>query len=83
MDLRTPEIVAKLETLREVGLTPDTRILDVGCGTGQLAGPLESFLSDRGLYYGTDIGEEAIAFCRGRFERPNFRFARNEVRGAA
>jgi SAM-dependent methyltransferase len=70
---------AKLETLREVGLTPDSKILDVGCGTGQLAGPLESFLSDRGLYVGTDIGEEAVVFCRERFRRPNFRFLRNEM----
>jgi SAM-dependent methyltransferase len=70
---------AKLETLRDVGLTPDSRILDVGCGTGQLAVPLEPFLSDRGLYCGTDIGEEAIAFCRERFRRPNFRFQQNEM----
>lgn len=70
---------SKLTTLRDVGLTPDGKVLDVGCGTGQLAGPLESFLSDRGLYHGTDIGEEAITFCRDRFRRPNFRFARNEM----
>lgn len=70
---------SKLKTLRDVGLTPDARILDVGCGTGQLAAPLESYLSDRGLYVGTDIGEEAIAFCADRFRRPNFRFVRNEM----
>jgi SAM-dependent methyltransferase len=72
---------SKLQTLRGVGLTPESRILDVGCGTGQLAVPLESFLSDRGLYFGTDIGEEAVAFCMERFRRPNFRFARNEMTG--
>ncbi len=72
---------SKLQTLRDLGLTPDGRVLDVGCGTGQLAVPLESFLSDRGLYYGTDIGEEAVAFCRQRFRRSNFRFARNEPTG--
>ncbi|HVK17661.1 MAG TPA: methyltransferase domain-containing protein [Fimbriiglobus sp.] len=70
---------SKLQTLRDAGLTPDGRVLDVGCGTGQLAVPLESFLGDRGLYFGTDIGEEAIAFCKERFKQPNFRFARNDT----
>ena len=70
---------AKLKILLDVGLTPDARVLDVGCGTGQLAAPLESCLSDGGRYVGTDIGEEAVAFCRQRFRRPNFRFARNEM----
>lgn len=70
---------AKLKTLRQVGLTPEGRVLDIGCGTGQLAVPLEGFLSDAGCYYGTDIGPEAITFCRERFKRPNFRFAQNEM----
>jgi SAM-dependent methyltransferase len=64
----------KLEQLKAIGLTPDSRVLDVGCGTGQLAAPLESFLSDRGEYVGVDIGPEAIAFCRQHYTRPNFRF---------
>jgi SAM-dependent methyltransferase len=70
---------AKLKTLRQVGLTPTSRVLDIGCGTGQLAVPLESYLSDSGFYYGTDIGPEAVTFCRERFQRPNFRFAQNEM----
>ncbi|OWK36444.1 Methyltransferase [Fimbriiglobus ruber] len=70
---------AKLDMLRRAGLTPDGRVLDVGCGTGQLAVPLETFLTDRGCYYGTDIGPEAIAYCLQQFKRPNFRFAKNEM----
>lgn len=66
---------AKLQHLRDIGLTPDSHVLDVGCGTGQLAVPLEKYLSDRGAYYGTDIGKEAVEYCRARFTRPNFRFA--------
>lgn len=69
----------KLSQLQQLGLTPDSRILDVGCGTGQLAIPLEGYLSDRGAYVGTDIGSEAITFCRERFKRPNFRFLQNEM----
>ncbi len=69
----------KMVHLRAAGLTPDSRVLDVGCGTGQLAGPLEPYLSDQGCYTGTDIGIEAIPFCRDRFRRPNFRFLQNEM----
>ena len=69
----------KMVHLRAAGLTPDARVLDVGCGTGQLAGPLEPYLSDKGCYTGTDIGIEAIPFCRDRFRRPNFRFVQNEM----
>jgi ubiquinone/menaquinone biosynthesis C-methylase UbiE len=70
---------AKMVHLREVGLTPDSRILDVGCGTGQLAFPLENYLSDQGAFTGTDIGIEAIPFCQERFKRPNFKFLQNEM----
>ncbi|HEY3789435.1 MAG TPA: class I SAM-dependent methyltransferase, partial [Urbifossiella sp.] len=61
------------------GLTPDSRLLDVGCGTGQIAMALEDYLSDRGAFFGTDIGREAIDYCRGHFRRPNFHFAVGEL----
>ncbi len=69
----------KMVLLKEAGMTPDSRILDVGCGTGQLAFPLEAYLTDRGCYTGTDIGVEAIPFCRDRFKRANFRFEQSEM----
>ena len=68
---------AKLNILRGVGLRPDSRVLDVGCGTGQLAVRLEPFLSDAGFYFGTDVAREAVDHCLAKFRRPNFRFARN------
>ncbi|MFO0851158.1 MAG: methyltransferase domain-containing protein [Gemmataceae bacterium] len=68
---------AKLKHLLDVGLRPDSRVLDVGCGTGQLAVALEGFLSDAGRFVGTDIGPEAVAFCREHYKRPNFRFLVN------
>lgn len=69
----------KREQLIDLGLTPDSRVLDVGCGTGQLAMALEPYLSDQGVFVGTDIGAEAIPFCRERYKRPNFRFLVNEM----
>jgi SAM-dependent methyltransferase len=68
----------KLDLLRGLGLRPDSRVLDVGCGTGLLAAALEAFLDERGRYCGTDLGAEAVAFCRSRFRRPNFAFLVNE-----
>lgn len=69
----------KLQLLIDVGLQPHHKLLDVGCGTGQLAQACEHFLSDDGLYVGTDVGESGIAFCQSRFLRKNFRFLVNEV----
>ncbi len=64
---------------QELGVTPDERVLDVGCGTGQIAIGLEGYLSDRGAYYGTDLAQQAIDFCRGEFKRPNFVFRVNAM----
>lgn len=65
---------ARRVMLIEQGLTPDSRLLDVGCGTGQMAMALGDYLSEHGAYYGTDIGREAIDYCRRHFRRPNFVF---------
>ena len=69
----------KLQLLIDLGLTPEARILDVGCGTGLLAASLHDFLSERGLYRGADISPEAVAFCRSRFTRGNFSFHLSEM----
>ena len=69
----------KRESLIALGLTPNSRVLDVGCGTGQLTEALDGYLSDDGAYVGTDVVEEAVAFCRKKFRRPNFSFIRNDM----
>lgn len=70
---------ARRDMLIDCGLTPDSRVLDIGCGTGQMAMALEDYLSERGAYYGTDIGREAIDYCRRTYRRRNFVFAAGEM----
>ena len=69
----------KLAMLKSLGLTPRSRILDVGCGTGSLAEAAAGYLDDAGLYYGTDLSDKAVAYSREAYPRPNFHFARNEM----
>ena len=68
--------------VESAGLTPDDRVLDIGCGTGRVARPLAAFLSARGRYAGFDVGRSAIKGCRRRFRRtrPDFRFEHADVR---
>jgi SAM-dependent methyltransferase len=57
------------------GLTPDERVLDVGCGIGRMARPLAGYLSRQGSYDGFDVNREGVAWCIRRYRRhPNFRF---------
>ena len=71
--------LARREMLINCGLTPDSRVLDIGCGTGQMAMALEDYLTPRGAFYGTDIGREGIEFARRTYRRPNFVFAVGEM----
>jgi SAM-dependent methyltransferase len=69
----------KLQLLIDLGLTPQAKVLDVGCGTGLLTAALHEYLSECGCYHGTDISPEAVAFCRSRYRRRNFAFHTNEM----
>lgn len=69
----------KRETLIALGMTEHARILDVGCGTGQLAEALEDYLADDAVFYGTDIAQGAVTFCQQKFRRPNFFFFKNDM----
>jgi SAM-dependent methyltransferase len=57
-------------------ITPDDRVLDVGCGVGRLAGPLTGFLGPEGSYEGFDPSPERIEWCNEHIapHHPNFRF---------
>jgi SAM-dependent methyltransferase len=58
------------------GLRPDHRVLDVGCGSGRIAGALVDYLTDGGSYVGFDIVPAAIDWCREEItsRHPNFCF---------
>jgi SAM-dependent methyltransferase len=69
----------KLQLLLDLGLTPESAVLDVGCGTGCLTRAMADFLNSRGCYVGTDIAKQAVDFCESRFRQPNFDFLQNTM----
>lgn len=72
-----------LEYFRTFGhLSPDDRVLDVGCGIGRMAVPLTRFLSPNGSYEGFDVVAHGVQWCRQRItpRYPNFRFRCVSVR---
>jgi SAM-dependent methyltransferase len=63
------------------GLTPDEAVLEPGCGTGRMAEPLTSYLSEAGSYDGFDVIEKAVRLCSEQISagHPNFRFQHVDV----
>ena len=55
------------------GLSPDARVLDVGCGIGRIARPLTRFLDERGSYEGFDVNPIGVGWCQPRYPA-RFRF---------
>jgi len=73
-DAVADEFVDHLRALAR--LRSDSRVLDIGCGCGQMAVPLTRMVAPAGCYDGFDPDSEAIAWCTrhitARF--PRFRF---------
>ena len=62
-----------LHLLGELG--PDERILDIGCGCGQIALSLMPYLAGKGGYVGCDVSEEAVNWCRSHIASRDERFS--------
>ena len=53
----------------EIGnLKSNETVLDVGCGIGRMAVPLMNYLSDDGNYYGFDLFNKGITWCKITFQ---------------
>lgn len=63
-----PGVVNLLDTL-----TMEERILDLGCGNGELAAELEE-RGFRGTYLGVDFSPEMLEIARGKVSSPNYAF---------
>ena len=63
-------------------LKPHERILDIGCGCGQMALYLKDYLDENGSYVGVDIHGPSIAWCQKNIanRRSNFQFTHIDVR---
>lgn len=68
-----------LRILVSLGLKPDSKILDLGCGPGRLAPQFLKFLDDKGEYYGCDISAHAINFCKEHYVRANLHFFESKM----
>lgn len=57
------------------GLTPGSRVLEIGCGIGRMARPLTKYLTT-GTYDGIDIVPKGIRWCQRNISTrfPNFKF---------
>ena len=77
------EFMGHLRTL--ANLRADERVLDIGCGCGQMALHLEQYLDQKGSYVGVDIHGPSIRWCQRNVSkrRDNFEFAHIDVRNLA
>jgi SAM-dependent methyltransferase len=69
---------------QELGLTRDSRILDLGCGPGRLAIGLLADLGTVRQYAGIDVDKAYVAWSRRHIERhhPDFEFRHIDVANA-
>ena len=75
------QIPVYLKEVRQFGLKPSDKVLDVGCGNGKLGIALTKYLTAEGSYEGFDIVATAINWCSTNItpKFPNFRFIHADV----
>ena len=73
-------------TLKLAGLGPGLRVLDVGCGAGDVSFLAASMVGPTGLVVGVDQNADAIALATSRVEKAglaNVRFERGDITALA
>ena len=70
---RAPGEIAAIIALRAL-VSPRSRVLDLGCGSGAMAFEFRRFLGPDGRYTGFDVHEPSLRWSRKRFKR-DARFA--------
>ena len=75
----------KAQLVELAGLTPESRVLDVGSGNGRLAMALTGLLRPPGSYDGLEIVEAGVVWCRAAITArwPYFRFHHADIENRA
>ena len=75
----------KEQLVELTGLTPDSRVLDVGSGNGRVAMALTGVLRPPGSYDGLEIVKPGVVWCRSAITArwPNFRFHHADIANRA
>lgn len=79
-ELTGRDFVEKL--VRDTGLRPASRVLDVGAGCGRIAIPLTEVVSPSGCYCGIEAKRAMVRWCRRKITPrfPHFQFLHCDVR---
>jgi SAM-dependent methyltransferase len=80
-DFRKMGCVLAGALVRFANLTPERRVLEIGCGIGRVALPLTQILNESGSYVGTDVALDGISWCREHITPyyPNFSFLHFDI----
>jgi len=70
-----------VEKLRDAGLRPQSRVLDIGSGCGRIAIPLTAILDGEGSYTGIELSAPLVRWCSSHITRrfPKFTFVHSDI----
>ena len=62
------------EMLRLTDITPESSVLDYGCGLGRMCLPMKTYLSADGRYHGIDTDNDAVRYLLELYTDERFSF---------
>lgn len=74
-----PSQEARFAVLADIGVAPDSSVLDFGCGMGDLLGFLRQTRGFAGEYTGYDLSEDVVAAARKKHEGANACFEVRDI----